>query len=142
MTLKCDPRTEHILQLKIVRLSHFCGETCPIFHDFCVIFLTSSSVVPIQKSHTRHTSTVLAEPSPSSFVTALFIFLNPDSICRVSLVNIYNILHKCVMASQFPRNECHSHNNNVSRNMDSLLSGKMTLKRLGGEVKTYLGGKC
>ena len=127
MTLKCDPRTEHILQLKIVRLSHFCGETCPIFHDFCVIFLTSSSVVPIQKSYTRYTSTVLAEPSPySSFVTALFIFLNPDSICRVSLVNIYNILHKCVMASQSPRNERH---NNVSRNMDTLLTGKMTLKR-------------
>ena len=99
MTLKCDPGKDNILQLKIVRLSHFCGETCPIFHDFCVIFLTSSSVVPIQKSHTRYSVTpAQARPSPSSFVTALFIIPNPDSICCVSLVNIYNILHKCVMA--------------------------------------------
>ena len=111
MTLKCDPRKENILQLKIVRLSHFlaelrCGGPCPIFHDFCVIFLTSSSVVPIQKLHTRYRVTpAQSRPSPSSFVTALFIIPNPDSICCVSLVNIYNILHKCVMASQFPRNE-------------------------------------
>ena len=56
------------------------------------------------KSQTRVTP-AQSWPSPSSFVTALFIIPNPDSICCVSLVNIYNILHKCVMASQFPRNE-------------------------------------
>ena len=70
---------------------------------------------PFKPPNTRYTSPVCSVPSPS-FVTVLFIILNPDSICCVSLVNIYNILHKCVMTSQFPRHQLF--HDKVSREMD------------------------